>query len=92
MCTVLLCVRIVVTLCVTNAGGPEVVHDLSNYMENWCYKLKDPPHLAHRTDKWVLQIVIVGGATKYILVYGYMHNCCKRKFVKKFFPTYSMYN
>jgi len=34
-------------------GGPEVVHDLSNYMENWCYGLKDPPHLAHRTDKWV---------------------------------------
>ena len=43
----------IVTWCVINTGGPEVVHDLSNYMENWSYELKDPPHLAHRTDKWV---------------------------------------
>jgi len=43
----------IVTWCVTNTGGPEVVYDLSNYMENWSYELKNPPHLAHRTDKWV---------------------------------------
>ncbi|XP_065892660.1 uncharacterized RNA pseudouridine synthase ZMO0505-like isoform X2 [Dysidea avara] len=32
-------------------GGPEVIHDLSNYMVNWSYGLKESPHLAHRIDK-----------------------------------------
>ena len=57
--------------CVTNTGGPKVVHDLSNYMENWCYGLKDPPNLAHHTDKWVgllyYQITVVGEVITLIL-------------------------